>query len=58
MSETQLEFKLVKPAKSKGGDKYQCTTKEDFMIYLPQEISRKNGKTRDSVTITFDLSDE
>lgn len=35
-----IVFNLAQTAKSKGGDKYICTTNPDFNIYFPQLISR------------------
>ncbi len=41
MSE-HLTFILDKPAKNIGGDKYKCSSNEDFIIYIPQSISRSD----------------
>ena len=38
-----LDFKLLKPAKRKGGDKYVCSSDAGFNIYFPQSISRQKG---------------
>lgn len=35
-----LKFILDKEAKNKGGDKYKCSSIDDFIIYIPQSISR------------------
>lgn len=37
-----LKFVLEKEAKDKGADRYKCITNEDFVIYIPQTISRKS----------------
>ena len=42
-------FNLVKKAKNVGGDKYEMN--ESFNIYFPQEISRKNGKVKETIII-------
>ena len=34
-----LTFELAQVAKKSGGDKYQCTTDDKFVIYVPQSIS-------------------
>lgn len=34
-------FTLVQKAKGSGGDKYKC---DEWVVYFPQEISRKNTK--------------
>jgi hypothetical protein len=41
-----LIFKLTRPAKSQGGDRYEYGKKgdDDFMtVYVPQSMSRKDG---------------
>ena len=52
MTETKVietvEFKLVKPAKKSGGDRYSCG---DWDIYVPQSISRIGGVPRESLTL-------
>ena len=53
----KLEFKLTRPAKSNGGDRYEHGKKGDdqyMVIYLPQSISREGGKIRDEVNITIE----
>ena len=47
-------FKLTRPAKSSGGDRYEHGTKddEDFMvIYVPQSISRKGGEIKKELKV-------
>lgn len=39
-----LVFQLEKEAKNKGGDKYKCLSIDDFIIYIPQAISRENNQ--------------
>lgn len=36
-----LTFILEKEAKNLGGDKYKAKENSDFIIYIPQSISRK-----------------
>jgi hypothetical protein len=36
-------FILNKQAKKAGGDKYICKSNEEFVIYFPQSISRKDN---------------
>lgn len=47
-------FKLTKKAKSGGGDRYDCSDIENFNIYVPQEISRKN-RTEPKKTLTITI---
>ena len=52
----ELIFKLVRRAKSKGGDRYEAALKDEskpFVIYLPQSISRVNGMPFDVVNVTI-----
>jgi hypothetical protein len=44
-----LTFVLEKEAKHKGADRYKCTTNEDFVIYIPQYISRKSDHLNNTV---------
>jgi hypothetical protein len=52
-SQNTFVFNLEKKAKSSGGDKYVCETQPEFNIYVPQTISRENGKTHDILHITI-----
>ena len=50
-------FKLVRPAKSQGGDRYEHGVKGDvdWMVhYIPQSISRKGGEIKKELTITIE----
>lgn len=40
-------FILVQKAKGKGGDKFLCVSDTTFSIYVPQTISRIQGKGTD-----------
>ena len=54
---TKLQFKLVRPAKKQGGDRYEHGIKgdADFMvIYLPQSISRTESGIKRGLTITIE----
>lgn len=54
---TKLQFKLVRPAKSSGGDRYEYLSKgqEGWMVvYVPQNISRKDGEIKQELTITIE----
>ena len=56
--ETKLKFKLTRPAKKDGGDRYEHGMKgeKEFMaLYFPQSISRKHigGEIRESLTVTI-----
>lgn len=52
----KLIFVLNKEAKKTGGDKYICKDNDDFIIYLPQYISRKSdqSKPKKEIKITID----
>ena len=42
----ELILQLTRPAKSKGGDRYESEMEgqdKPFVIYLPQSFTRKNG---------------
>ena len=54
-SQTVLVFNLEKKAKSSGGDKYVCETQPEFNIYVPQNISRDNGKNHETLQITISV---
>lgn len=50
-----LTFVLNKEAKKSGGDKYICKDNEDFIIYLPQYISRNDkNKAKKEIKITIE----
>jgi len=49
-----LTFVLEKEAKNKGGDKYKCKSIDDFIIYIPQSISRNNDKPKKEIKISID----
>ena len=49
-------FKLTRPARSKGGDRYEAELKDEnrpWVIYIPQIISRYEGKIIEEFEITF-----
>jgi hypothetical protein len=50
-----LTFILEKPAKNLGGDKYKCKDNDDFIIYIPQFISRNDNKTEPKKTIRITI---
>jgi len=47
-----VQVKLVKPARKKGGDRYE--SEDGFVIYVPQNISRENGSPFLMLAITFE----
>ena len=52
----ELIFKLIRPARKEGGDRYEATLKGEskpFVIYIPQSISRASGVPFDVVNITI-----
>jgi hypothetical protein len=55
---TTIALGLTKPAKSKGGDRYDGETEagETINIYVPQSISRPdNGKPVDEIVLTLEV---
>lgn len=54
--ETKLKFKLTRPAKKEGGDRYEYGKKGDaeFMaLYFPQSISRKDGVVKETLIVNI-----
>lgn len=50
-----LTFILEKEAKNMGGDKYKEKDNGDFIIYIPQSISRKKSdKPKKEIRISID----
>lgn len=56
MSSQTLVFVLSQKAKSKGGDKYICSTDPNFNIYIPQTISRNNAEPHKELIISIGTS--
>ena len=55
---TTIALGLTKPAKSKGGDRYDGETEagETINIYVPQSISRPdNTKPVDEIVLTLEV---
>lgn len=48
-----LKFILQKEAKNNGGDKYICSSIENFIIYIPQSISRTNNNIKKEIRISI-----
>jgi len=47
-------FKLERPARKQGGDRYKAQGRiDDFSIYVPQEISRSSGQPAKELWVTF-----
>lgn len=54
MSIIKATLNLTRPAKSKGGDRYEATLVEGenpIVIYLPQSITRSNGTPFSKITM-------
>lgn len=52
----EYKFKLTRPAKSQGGDRYEYGAKgdKDYMVfYIPQSISRDGSSVKDELTIAI-----
>ena len=54
---TELNFKLARPARKQGGDRYEAEIGEPkpMVVYFPQSISRKDGIPVEKLTIRIDL---
>lgn len=42
----ELTFNLTRPAKSRGGDRYEATVEGEFkplVVYFPQSMTRNGG---------------
>lgn len=53
---TEMKFNLVRPAKAKGGDRYEHGKEGDadwMVIYVPQSLSREGGQPKKSFTVKF-----
>jgi len=46
-------LELKRPARKAGGDRYEDST-GDFVIYVPQRISRPEGEPLKRIKITFE----
>ena len=56
--EKSLVFSLKRPARKSGGDRYETydpdnSSSKPFVIYIPQNISRVNGKVANQIEVTF-----
>jgi hypothetical protein len=53
---TVIVFKLERPARKSGGDRYESQgVIADYQIYVPQQISRPaGGKPVNLITLTFE----
>lgn len=52
-----FEFKLTRPARKAGGDRYEYKEKghPDFMVlYFPQSISRPDGVPLNTLKVTIE----
>jgi hypothetical protein len=48
---------LTKPAKSRGGDRYEgVVDNEKFVIYIPQSISRTGGVAQQMMEVEFNCT--
>ena len=48
---TKFTFKLERPARKSGGDRYACTTDENWKVYFPQSISREGGVPKQALVV-------
>jgi len=54
---TRLTFKLTRPAKKSGGDRYETLIegeKKPMVLYIPQRISRPEGTPSQSLIVTIE----
>lgn len=56
---TELIFKLTRPARKQGGDRYESEIGEPnpMVIYVPQKFSRKEGVPAGEILMRIDLVD-
>ena len=52
----ELTFGMTRPARKKGGDRYEATLQdgEVMVIYVPQIISRPEGRLLQVIKVTFE----
>lgn len=51
----KIELKLTRPAKGRGGDRYEGVYTEDAMaLYFPQSVSRPEGVAKAELTLTIE----
>ena len=53
---TILNFKLARPARKNGGDRYEAELERNekpFIIYIPQSLSRTAGTPALNIKVTF-----
>ena len=56
MPEKTFDFKLTRPAKSQGGDRYEVTVggeAKPWAVYFPQSISRSGGSPDESLAVSI-----
>ena len=56
MNITTVKLKLVRQAKSKGGDRYEAVLvkgENPLAVYLPQIITRSNGVPLDEIEMVL-----
>jgi len=46
-----IQVNLIREAKKNGGDRYESS--DGFVIYIPQNISREDGKVKKTITVSF-----
>jgi hypothetical protein len=52
-----LQFKLTRPAKKGGGDRYESLIEGEakpMVLYFPQRISRPEGAPSQTLTVTIE----
>jgi len=47
----KLTFKIERPARKSGGDRYECEQYPGWQVYFPQSISRKDTKIKKLIKI-------
>lgn len=55
MPQTKFTFKLERPARKSGGDRYECVEDSNWKVYFPQSITRKGGVPKQ--TLIVEVSD-
>jgi len=54
----KFTFKLERPARKSGGDRYECVEDSNWKVYFPQKISRPGTNPEDTLTVEVSYVDK
>ena len=54
----KFTFKLERPARKSGGDRYECEEDSNWKVYFPQKISRPGTNLEDTLTVEVSYVDK